>query len=68
MSNKIVRTVCVFTDNPDESVLSKLDNIVEKLETNGYMVQTRRVASTVEQLDGYLTCQKKVSNTSVSVT
>ena len=51
---KIIRTVCVFTDNPDDSVLSKLDSIVEKLEIHGYIVQTKRVASTVEQLDRLL--------------
>lgn len=48
---KIVRTVCVFTQNPDESVLQKLDAIVQKLEQKGYMVQTKRVASTLQNVD-----------------
>lgn len=48
---KIVRTVCVFTNNPDESVLQKLVSIVQKLEQNGYLVQTKRVSSTVTNLD-----------------
>ena len=52
MSNqKIVRTVCVFTQNPDESVLQKLDAIVQKLEHKGYLVQTKRVSSTVGNLE-----------------
>lgn len=52
--NKIVRTVCVFSDNPTESVLEKLNTIVEKLESNGYMVQTKRVASRLEQVESLL--------------
>lgn len=49
---KIVRTVCVFTQNPDESVLQRLDAIVQKLEQDGYVIQTKRVASTVGNLNG----------------
>lgn len=48
---EIVRTVCVFTQNPDQSVLTKLDAIVQKLEQNGYAVQTKRVASTAQNVD-----------------
>lgn len=52
--NKIVRTVCVFTDTPTDSVLEKLNTIVEKLESNGYLVQTKRVASRLEQVKSLL--------------
>lgn len=48
---KIVRTVCVFTKSPDESVLQRLEEVVQKLEQNGYLVQTKRVASTVQSFD-----------------
>ena len=48
---KIVRTVCVFTQNPDESVLQKLDGIAHKLEQKGYLVQTKRVSSTIGNLE-----------------
>ena len=50
---KIVRTVCVFTQNPDESVLQKLDGIAHKLEQKGYLVQTKRVSSTIGNLESY---------------
>ncbi|MCA9347652.1 DUF711 family protein [Candidatus Saccharibacteria bacterium] len=52
--NKIVRTVCLFSDKPTESVSEKLNTIVEKLESNGYMVQTKRVASRLEQVENLL--------------
>lgn len=56
---KIVRTVCVFTQNPDESVLQRLDAIVQKLEQNGYIVQTKRIASTVQSVDGLIELSAK---------
>ncbi len=56
---KIVRTVCVFTQKPDLSVLHKLDVIVQKLEQNGYVVQTKRVVSTVQNVDGLIELSAK---------
>ena len=51
---KIVRTVCVFTQNFNDQAVSKLDDIVAKLEGVGYMIQTKRVASTFENVDNLL--------------
>lgn len=48
---KIIRTICVFTKNPDDTVIEKLNSIQERLEQRGYMVLTKRVASTIEQLE-----------------
>jgi len=56
---KIVRTVCIFTKSPDEPVLQKLDAVVQKLEQNGYIVQTKRVASTVQSVDGLIELSAK---------
>lgn len=41
----------MFTGNPDESALQRLDSIASKLEQNDYLVQTKRAASTVSNLD-----------------
>lgn len=48
---KIIRTICVFTQNPDASVIGKLDKLQERLEQHGYIVQTKRVASTIEKVE-----------------
>lgn len=56
---KIIRTVCVFTQRPDELVIEKLNAIVQRLEQNGFLVQTKRVASTPDQLDGLVGLSKK---------
>lgn len=49
--DKIIRTVCVFTQNPNDTSTEKLNSIVQKLEQKGYLVQTKRVASTVQNLN-----------------
>jgi exonuclease VII small subunit len=56
---KIVRTVCVFTQDPNESVLQRLDSIVQKLEQSGYAIQTKRVASNVRVVDKLLELSAK---------
>jgi hypothetical protein len=48
---KIIRTVCVFSQDPDDSVLRKLDEVASTLEQNSYLIQTKRVVSTVVNLD-----------------
>lgn len=51
---KIVRTVCTFTQSPNLQTVSKLDEVVAKLELNGYSVQTKRVASNLANIDNLL--------------
>jgi hypothetical protein len=51
---KIVRTVCTFTQSPNLQAVSKLDEVVAKLELNGYSVQTKRVASNLANIDNLL--------------
>ncbi len=58
-NQKIVRTVCVFTQNPDDTTTEKLDAIVKKLEQNGYLVQTKRAASTINSLDKLIDLSEK---------
>lgn len=52
---KIIRTVCIFKQNPDDTTIEKLDTITQKLKQNGYLVQTKRVASTINSLDQLIT-------------
>jgi len=44
-SNKIIRTVCYFSDNPNADTVKKINSISEKLIEKGYLVQTKRVCS-----------------------
>lgn len=57
--NKIVRTVCTFTSEPSSSSIDLLDEVVSKLESSGYMVQTKRVASTFEKIEQLLDLSQK---------
>jgi hypothetical protein len=41
--NKIVRTICYFTDSPSNKTVERLELISKKLESKGYAVQTKRI-------------------------
>lgn len=43
MSQKIVRSVCYFTDDPSSEVTDKLADTAKALEDKGYLIQTKRV-------------------------
>ncbi len=44
--NKIIRSICYFTDTLDAGVVEKIENIARKLSGSGYEIQTRRICST----------------------
>ncbi|MEK0369305.1 MAG: DUF711 family protein [Nitrosopumilus sp.] len=44
-SNKIIRTVCCFSDNPNTDTIEKINAISKKLTEKNYLVQTKRVCS-----------------------
>ncbi len=44
-NNKIVRSVCYFTDTLDVGLLGRIEKIVAQLEANGYTIQTQRICS-----------------------
>ncbi len=44
-ANKIVRTICYFSDNPSEQTIGKLDEIEDILVINSFLVQTKRLCS-----------------------
>ena len=46
VNNKIVRSVCYFTDTLDTGIIERIANIALKLEGTGYEIQTRRICST----------------------
>jgi len=50
-NNKIVRSVCYFTDNPSEGVAIKLADIAKTLEDRGYLIQTKRICSSLKDID-----------------
>lgn len=44
-ANKIVRTICYFSDNPSEQTIGKLNEVEKTLVRNGFLVQTKRLCS-----------------------
>jgi len=48
--NKIIRTICYFSDNPSEQTISSLDQIAELSTKNGFVVQTKRLCSSNREL------------------
>jgi len=49
--NKIIRSVCYFTDNPSEEITAKLADITKILEDKGYLIQTKRMCSAGHDID-----------------
>lgn len=45
MNNKIIRSICCFSNQPSKDTLSKLDEISQAFIQNGYEIQTKRVCS-----------------------
>jgi hypothetical protein len=45
MSNKIIRTICVFTDSPSRETIQRLERLKQKFEGAGFGVQTVRIAT-----------------------
>lgn len=44
-TNKIVRAICYFSDNPSEQTVKKLDDIEKRLVEKNFLVQTKRLCS-----------------------
>jgi uncharacterized protein (UPF0210 family) len=51
MSQKIIRSICYFTDAPSAEVTAKLASIAEALEDKGYLIQTKRLCSAVKDIE-----------------
>jgi hypothetical protein len=45
-SNKVIRTICYFTDSPSTENVAKVRAISELLESKGYLIQTKRLCTT----------------------
>ena len=58
-NQKIVRTVCIFTQSPNDEATARLDKLENKLVNAGFMVQTKRVSSTLGSLDSLLDLSTK---------
>lgn len=44
-SNKIIRTICYFTDVLDKTIIAKVNGIAEKLIQKGFLIQTKRICT-----------------------
>lgn len=47
MSNKIVRTICYFTDDLKNQTVNRLDKIAQMLAAKNYRIQTKRICSSL---------------------
>lgn len=45
MSDKVIRSICLFSDNPTEESLSRLAKISKRFNDSGFEVQTQRLCS-----------------------
>ena len=61
-TNKIVRTVCLFSHKPDKAAADKLNQLAERLIKNGFVVQTKRLCS--KNL-GINEIESKITDTSI---
>lgn len=43
MSHKILRTICLFTNNPTQASVDRLNSLANKTEDKSYVVQTKRI-------------------------
>lgn len=51
VDNKIIRSVCYFTDNPSTEITDKLAAVAKTLENEGYLIQTKRICSSLKDID-----------------
>ena len=51
VDNKIIRSVCYFTDNPSQEITEKLKTAAKILEEKGYLIQTTRICSARKDID-----------------
>ncbi len=50
-SAKVIRSICVFSSKPNQADVERLDSLATTLESNGYIVQTKRLVSTIDNID-----------------
>ena len=46
INNKIIRSICYFTNTPDMGIAERIEYVAGKLANSGYEIQTRRICST----------------------
>lgn len=53
-NNKIIRSVCYFTDKPSSHTTKKIESIIKKLNDKNYIIQTKRICCqnlSIKELD-----------------
>ncbi len=59
---KIIRSICYFTKNPNQSIVERLDVLKQLLESRNYLVQTTRVCSTSDEISALNSLQGSSMN------
>ena len=49
-TNKIIRTICYFSAQPGNHTVERLNTIASQLESKGFMVQTKRICSSLRDI------------------
>ena len=49
--NKIIRSICYFTENPSQEITEKIATSAKTLEDKGYIIQTTRMCSLSKDID-----------------
>ena len=52
--NKIIRSICYFTNSPSSETLSKINSVAKTLEANNFVIQTKRICASgkgIKELD-----------------
>jgi hypothetical protein len=44
-NNKVIRSICYFTNSLETDILEKVEELARRLEFNGYLIQTKRICS-----------------------
>lgn len=62
ISNKVVRTICYFADNPGEEIVVRINKIASRLIENNYIIQTKRLCSLTKDCQNL---ENKISDKSI---
>lgn len=57
--SKVIRTICVFSEEPRDEDAYKIKSVGKKLEEKGYEIQTKRMVSTMSRIDALQTVASK---------
>lgn len=61
-TRKIVRTVCYFTNDPSPEIVARISKLSARLEEQDYLIQTKRICTTIENIESLRALDSSVVN------